>query len=196
VYVTIFEPSNIYLQKILFVSANSPLPLSVLAFSNRLVFHSLDFIVSLFIHVSCMILTYVFRWNVLQNTIDISNDNYFEFIINGYMLYLSWASLYFIVMYIILRKRIVKNGNETMFDWAIEHTIISKIKNITKNDYIRQIIYTLIHATLVFCSMLIAPLLWYYKWLHFVYVLFIITIAIWNGSSHYDHNMNKNIKQE
>ena len=55
-------PKNTALFQVVFLCANGPLAWSVLAFNQSLVFHKWQQVVSVFIHVSPMLLTYGLRW--------------------------------------------------------------------------------------------------------------------------------------
>lgn len=103
----------------------------------------------------------------------------------GFGFYMLWSIGYGIIMYAILRDHILSKGNITIFDWAINNTKLSTLKNITINEKTQQVLYLIFHGILVSIALLISPIFWYYKWLHFVYILFIIANAFWNGSSYY-----------
>jgi hypothetical protein len=183
-YVSLIAPHNILLQKILFVSANGPLALSVIVFKNKVVLHSMDQNTSSFIHISAMMLSYTYRWcNIIPEIT--GDESWLSFSLYGTIFYSIWAVIYGYLMFDVLRERIVEKGNITMFDWAIESTPLRKLKNISNNEKVQQLIYMCIHGVLTCLSMLISPIFWYYQWAHFGYMTFIITMAFWNGSYHY-----------
>jgi general stress protein CsbA len=181
---------NIKYQKMIFICANGPLALAVIILSNKLVYHSDDFIISSFIHTSPMLLSYINRWIVNKNLNEsLSLLNYTEFIFLGLILYFVWVMPYYVTLYGILYKRTIEKNNETMFDYSIKNKL-SFIINITSNRRLQQAIYSCIHLILVIITMMIAPIFWYNKFLHFCYIIFIVTISIWNGSSYYYYKMH------
>ena len=190
-YVSLVDPYNITLQKILFVTSNGPLAISVILFKNKIVLHSFDNNTSTFIHISAMLLSYVSRWSILSEIENINNESWLSFTFFGFCFYMIWAIGYGYMMFGVLRERIVEKGNMTMFDWAIGETGLSKLKNISQNEKVQQLIYMLIHAFFVLLALLISPLFWYYKWAHFAYCISIITIAFWNGSYYYAKHLDK-----
>jgi hypothetical protein len=185
IYVSIFDPYNLALQKTLFVVANGPLAISVLLFKNKIVLHSFDHNTSTFIHISAMLLSYVSRWHVLKNMENINVESWLSLTLYGFCFYMIWAVAYGYMMFGVLRERTVTKGNMTMFDWATEETVLSKLKNISSNEKVQQFIYMMIHAAFVSLFLLCAPFFWYNQLLHFVYAMVIITMAFWNGSYFY-----------
>lgn len=60
---TISSETRSRIVKIIFGFTCGPLGWSVALFSNALVFHSVDHISSLFIHITPMLMIYTFRWH-------------------------------------------------------------------------------------------------------------------------------------
>jgi hypothetical protein len=184
VYVSLFNANNLQLQKLIFVAANGPLALSVILFKNKIIYHSADQNTSVFIHVSSMLASYCYRWNTIHEN-EIGDESWVSFILLGIGFYMTWSIVYSIIMFMLLRKRIVEKGNMTMFDWAINNTNLTILKKKSSNEKVRQFMYTIVHATLSVIALSIAPVFWYYQKLHFAYITFIIVSAFWNGSSYY-----------
>ncbi len=191
-YVSLIDPHNLTLQKILFVAANGPLALSIIVFKNKIVLHSMDQNTSVFIHLSAMLLSYVYRWNLdlYGKNVNLNNESWISFVISGFVFYMIWSVTYCIMMFFVLRERILSRGNMTMFDWAIQETGLSKLKKISANEKIQQILYSCFHGIMTFIAFMIAPIFWYHQGLHFCYIIFIIANAFWNGSKYYIHKMN------
>lgn len=183
-YVCFVHPENIILQKMLFVGSNGPLALSVVMLKNRVIFHSADHNTSVFIHVSCMLLSYCMRWHTVYLANN-DNESWLSFIIWGILLYSIWACIYIFIMFMVLRDRIKLRGNMTMFDWAINQTKLSKLKKFISSEKIQQAFYSVAHGTVITMALIISPVFWYYKHLHFAYVMFILTMSFWNGSRYY-----------
>jgi len=89
-------PKDISLFKVYFGLCNGPLLTAVVAWRNKLVFHDLDKITSLFIHVFPGLLTYTIRWHTDLYINNIEDDlKIWPFEI-GYMIlfYILWQALY------------------------------------------------------------------------------------------------------
>jgi len=189
VYVSFMYPNNITFQKMIFATANGPLALAVIVFRNKVVLHSMDQNTSTFIHISAMLLSYTYRWYSLDHNL-YDNESWFSIAAAGIAFYIVWAIGYGIFMFKVLRDRIVEKGNVTMYDWAIENTGLSNLKNITSNEKAQQFMYMCLHGFLTCLSVVLSPIFWYYQWLHFGYILCIITMAFWNGSYYYAKYLN------
>jgi Protein of unknown function (DUF2838) len=187
-WVSFVSPQNLTMQKILFVTANGPLALAVIVFKNKVVLHSMDQNTSTFIHISAMLLSYIYRWHYL---IDYQNESWLSLSLLGIGFYFAWAAVYGILMFVVLRDRIVDKGNMTMYDWAIEKTGLAKLKKFTDNEKVLQFVYMCIHGFFTCLSFFISPLFWYNQLLHFGYILLIITMAFWNGSSYYANQIHR-----
>ena len=139
VYVSLFNPEHFGLQKMLFATANGPLALAVIVFRNKVVLHSMDQNTSTFIHISAMLLSFTYRWYSF-NHVQYDYEPWSHIALPGILLYTVWAIGYGIVMFKVFRDRIVEKGNVTMYDWAIENTGLSKLKNLTSNEKAQQFI--------------------------------------------------------
>jgi hypothetical protein len=192
-YVILCDKNNLILQKILFVTANGPLALSIILFKNKIVLHSMDQNTSVFIHLSVMLLSYVYRWNDdnFSKNINLYNESWLSFIIYGSIFYMIWSIFYIIMLFFVLRERILSRGNITMFDWAINETPLSNLKKLSTNEKVQQILYSCFHCIAVSVAFMIAPIFWYSQTLHFCYIIFIIANGFWNGSKYYIHKMQK-----
>lgn len=181
IYVSFFN-SSLILQKILFAVANGPLAISVIIFRNKIILHSFDHNTSTFIHISAMLLSFVLRWNGENN--NINDSSWLMISLCGLCFYLVWMVFYSYIMFFCLRERIINKGNMTLFDWALDNTLLSHLKYFS-DEKVRQVIYMCIHF--IFCGLciIISPIFWYNKMLHLVYIVFIIGNAFWNGSYYY-----------
>lgn len=197
VVISFVYPDNITLQKMIFVCANGPLATAVIILNNRIVYHSQDFTVSSFIHMSPMLLSYITRWNTQfsDHKEIISFENYGYQIFLAIILYICWFVPYYILLYGILYHRTIEKNNITMFDYAVSSSF-TFIKNITQKRRLQQFIYSIFHFICFFIASLISPLFWYYKELHFAYIILITIIAIWNGSNYYYYKINSKENKE
>lgn len=106
----IFLPTNAVCFQVLFVTANGPLAWSILAFQQSLVLHSLQHMISVFIHTSPMILTLGLRWieSPLKHgyvVVEEGEDEANPFILVGRgvsYIYLPWVVIYYTWVFILL----------------------------------------------------------------------------------------------
>jgi Protein of unknown function (DUF2838) len=131
----LFLPHNHILFKVFFVYANGPFGLAIPAFKNSMIFHKLDNLISLTIHIVPMVSSWNLRWHTLPQEAKLpSADRYFLSLPEGgetffehfkglflipLGLYLLWASLYSLKVFVISSKRIKERNYETMFIYYI-----------------------------------------------------------------------------
>ena len=182
----------------MFAIANGPLALAIAMWRNSLVFHSLDKMTSMFIHILPALVTFSERWH---NHISLKEFPFFEqmdesiittlidFYVNPFGLYLIWQTLYLIKTELISKKKLEYNTSiMTSLRWMVRkkgsksYILLSRFgeQNQLPTFVCIQAIYTL--ATFLLC-----PLLWYSIWLHSIYLLTIFIIALANGASYYFH---------
>lgn len=61
-----FSPKNDILFKVFFVYANGPFGLAIPAFKNSMIFHKIDNLISVTIHLVPMVSSWNLRWHTLQ----------------------------------------------------------------------------------------------------------------------------------
>ncbi len=127
-----FMPDSVALFRILFVFTNGPLLFAVIAWSNSLVFHSLDKLTSIFIHTFPVLTIFALRWyspntgepaqpfmiahavQPVSTTFDPYNTrmthhlavmeepNIREFFVNPLLVYLAWQVVYLFIIHVVL----------------------------------------------------------------------------------------------
>lgn len=117
------DPKNDYLFKVFFIYANGPFGLAIPAFKNSMIFHKLDNLTSIAIHIIPLVTSWNLRWTTLTYEEGLrEEERYFltlgkidekynaEFIVRIFLipfgLYLLWALLYFIKVFVISSKKI------------------------------------------------------------------------------------------
>lgn len=121
-----FFPHNITLFRALFFTANGPLAWSILAFNNALIFHSVDHITSVNIHISPMALTFGLRWYASDEftvceegapgceSMDLTSA-----LLPAVCLYVVWMACYYIWVFVLRAKRVENRGYETLYNYLM-----------------------------------------------------------------------------
>jgi hypothetical protein len=119
-YMLNFDKKNGQLIQMCFLFSNGALALSVAAFRNSVVFHRLDYSISLAIHAVPMITTINLRWNTIP-TGALTEGSFgplpdysqlawkpflVEFFVYPSVLYFTWVLLYFPFLFFIKARRI------------------------------------------------------------------------------------------
>jgi hypothetical protein len=115
------DPYNEELIRIGFLTSNGLLAVSIMAFRNSLVFHDMDCMTSMGIHMAPMIITHHIRWFMIPDeegkpldqhrftvlSKDLSSKEYIRMmVINPHIFYLSWLFLYFLFNFVINFEKI------------------------------------------------------------------------------------------
>jgi hypothetical protein len=65
IYYLVFDPKNDLLFKIFFIFANGPFGLAIAAFRNSMIFHKLDNLTSITIHLIPMVTAWNLKWHTI-----------------------------------------------------------------------------------------------------------------------------------
>jgi hypothetical protein len=132
VYFLMIDPKNDILFKVFFVYANGPFGLAIPAFKNSMIFHKIDNLTSIAIHIIPLATSWNLRWTTLayEKTLK-EEDRYFltlpeddqnldfnffnKMFLIPFALYLLWALLYYVKVFIVSSKKIADRNYETMF---------------------------------------------------------------------------------
>lgn len=200
-------PDNIELEKALFSMANGCLASAIIMWRNSLVFHSMDKMTSMFIHILPPLVTFSQRWGdhlsrkefpfyeKMEGTI-ISNMKEFWLIPFGY--YILWQTIYLIKTEVISKKKLEYNTEMmTSLRWMTRKKSSSSYKLLSIFGEHNQLpTFVLIQAVYTFITFLIVPLLWHSFWLHSLYLAAIFIVSLANGASYYFHVFAKRYIEE
>jgi hypothetical protein len=182
----------------LFASANGPVLWAMVAWRNALVFHSLDKMTSVFIHIFPPLVTYNARWHsdlIISRRIGICSHEA-DCIALGrraftvavpLVIFLIWQTLYLAKILVISRRKLDRNPELiTSLRWLTRHSgsAVSRMLNIFGERYQNL---ALAFWQLIFTGVTCLPtaLFWRYKWMHEIVLAFVGLIVVWNGSNYY-----------
>jgi hypothetical protein len=174
--------------------AMGPLALSILAFRNGLVFHSLEHLTILAVHFGPAAAIYGMRWYPAELEADFPDTFHFDvkyenshlfkdLFIRPVMYYmLLWSIPYALMMFYFRAERIKEKGYHTMYS-IYEQSLDSVIGVLGPS--LRPVLYMAMHAVLSYMAFLLTPFLWRSFWLNTAYLIALITFSIWNASTYY-----------
>lgn len=120
------SPKSSWLIKMCFLFSEGAIAVSIKIFRNSLVFHKIDTLTSLFIHLFPMLMMYHIRWFTIPAQIDlpleeqkftllIEEDSWFSYLISMVFIpmvfYGIWSVNYSILNFKIAKERIKRKGN-------------------------------------------------------------------------------------
>ncbi len=198
---------------IIYAITFGPLPWAIIIFRNAMVFHSLDKIISVFIHITPMLVTFSIRWHapVSHNATHVANNprlQIWEEYWNGlgrfnvcelndscwteqwaYLFYLAPA-IAFIVwdIFYVLATRVCCPIPENAVD-AFRY-LSKKIKPLyflrdMKNQKLAYFLYNLINIGMNIFMCVPGPLLYWNYYINLIFVLLVFICCIWNGGDFY-----------
>jgi len=95
-----YYPNSRVLFKVAFALANGPVPVAIIAWRNSLVFHSLDKVTSVVIHLLPCFVTFCMRWYPEETTagelIPPSSAGLVDLVVNPFCVYMYWQIAYFL----------------------------------------------------------------------------------------------------
>jgi len=172
-----------------------PLCWAIALWTNSLVFHSLDKITSLYIHLTPSLVVWCLRWfvhdprfNVCENSDGTNNITFFNATLFPLLPYLFWQLLYFIKVQIFDRHKFKTNKQyTTSFLWLStndKNSLVYKCISIFGEKYLMYM-FGVFQFVYTFMTMLAVKIFYDFFWAHTLFLITIAMISAWNGSTFY-----------
>ncbi|KAI7905278.1 uncharacterized protein BX663DRAFT_502326 [Cokeromyces recurvatus] len=205
-------PSSTLLYTAAFTLTNGPVIWAIITWRNSLVFHSLDKVTSVFIHIFPALVTYTLRWlPVLHRDPEIalayrnlhfpgasqmpSTMGWWYTLIVSTLFYLAWQIFYIAVVVIARGDKVEKGSYTTSYSTLLNDSSDSNKKKGKKPFILRlacmfgeryklpMLIFWQFWYTLGTCALTY----FYYKsfWLHSFCLVTMFGVSVWNGASYY-----------
>jgi hypothetical protein len=177
-------------------------------YSPSLVFHSLDKVTSVFIHIFPALVTYVIRWmpELASNTSvpimtayrnerfpafggEDNNMSLKECMVISTVVYIIWQTLYFIFIMVQRREKVEKGLRLTSYSWLLDDRhgrkgLIQKAAFALGAQYKLQM-FMLLQLTYNLCTVLPTVFLYQHFKLHSAFLIIMFAASVWNGASYY-----------
>jgi len=180
--------------QIVFALSTGPLCVAIVMWRNSLVFHDLDKITSVFIHIFPPLVAYSLRWHPPNNDFslvcvepDCRMSGYYVFVLS-FIFYCVWQALYLIKTEFFDKEKLARDQNiMTSVRWMTQvkpHPIYKMmLKNGIKLPPAAAL--TVVQGFYTFLTLLpIIPVFQYHD-LHVIYLCLIFLVCIWNGANFY-----------
>ena len=182
----------------MFSICNGPILVAVVMWRNSLVFHNMDKMTSMFIHIFPGIVTFCKRWNdhMAIKEIPYFEDmngsvytNMLEFWCNPFAYYALWQVIYLIKTEWWSKQKLAYNPElMTSLRWMTKKKTSKSYRILSLFGEEHQLsAFVLLQAICTISTFLIMPLLWHSMWLHGIYLFIIFVIALTNGATYYFH---------
>ncbi|EKE39331.1 hypothetical protein ENUP19_0102G0025 [Entamoeba nuttalli] len=170
--------------QIAFVFSHGPLLTAIPMWRNSLVFHDLDRLTSVYIHLFPGLVIYCIRWYVLTTVPQLT-------IMNGLiipsLLYILWQIIYLIITEGFKKETIQKNHYITSLIWLSQEHPHPVYLYLLKKGFKDRPLVILITVQFIYTIITILPtfIYYHYQYLELLWILFCVTWAISNGANFY-----------
>lgn len=180
--------------KLVFGLSNGPLAWASVVWRNKLVFHDLDKLTSVFIHVCPPLVTYCLRWYPVGGDLgsvcgsggcDMTARDY---LMTPIYMYLFWQAGYYVKTELIDKAKLEGDKDiMTSSRWMTQKEPHPVYKWLVKRGYRGSGTTVLMACQLMYTvfTLLPLPLLFSSYWLHTAFLLFVFASVLWGGASYY-----------
>lgn len=196
-------PQNLKLFKLVFALSTGPLLMAVIAWSNSLVFHDVDRLTSLFIHIYPPLVLYAERWHNPHNFVYIAKEEIawsspLESVAVPMLFYIAWQLAYLIKTEVMDRRRMDTDADiVTSARWLTVHKPHAvykwlRSKGVTLHQNLLLILFQLAYTLL----MLLPTVVFYYlEFANQLILLLVLMFACWNGANYYFEIFSERYRQ-
>jgi hypothetical protein len=195
-------PSSRFLFSAIFTLANGPVAWAIYAWRNALVFHSLDKMTSIAIHISPALTLYATRWladpmknpwftyNPVQP--DTSTSLWMiEMIATSTFVYVLWQAWYAYFILVQRADKVYNRSHATSFTWMLADYMKNKKESMLAQLFSKLPAWgqPLMFMALNFGFAIVTsiPTIFYYRsfWLHTIFIIAMVLVSTYNGASYY-----------
>eukprot|EP00931_Biecheleriopsis_adriatica_P066641 TRINITY_DN40949_c0_g1_i1.p1 TRINITY_DN40949_c0_g1~~TRINITY_DN40949_c0_g1_i1.p1 ORF type:complete len:356 (-),score=66.18 TRINITY_DN40949_c0_g1_i1:2-1069(-) len=176
-----------------FILANGPLAWSVLAFNNSLVFHSEDHMISCFIHISPVLLSYGLRWHalpdgrfIIHRHADATTSILSQVAAAELHFYIPWMVVYYVWVLVVMDSRVRSREYLTLYSYVTSKGMLAPLMPyVSRHSIMQKTFYCLSHYLFGLITAILAALLWRNYWAHTFFIFSMCFCACWNGGGYY-----------
>jgi len=186
-----FFPSNGTLFLLCFGMSNGPLIWAIPTWRNSMVFHSIDKVTSVFIHMGPPLVTYSLRWfhesHFTNYNICMSpncESPFYYYIFLPLIPYIIWQILYYIKVEVLSSHK----NRMTSVKWLLhgeKKGFIAKMSMVPFGENHIHLGFILMQFVYTTLTMLVVPFLWYNRVYHVIFIIIMTLISLWNGATFY-----------
>lgn len=189
---------------------NGPVAWAIITWRNSLVFHSLDKVTSVFIHIMPPLVTYCIRWMPeLQKDVYCDNEAYLvkyrdgrfpalgdidsvtfqQVMLYSTTAYIIWQTLYYMFIMVGRRDKVESGLRLTSYSWLLDDTHGKKgfIQNTAFMFGAKWKLEMFMLLQLVYNMVTSVPTFFLYKnfYLHTTFLIAMFAVSVWNGANYY-----------
>ncbi|KAL0074588.1 hypothetical protein J3Q64DRAFT_1649090 [Phycomyces blakesleeanus] len=204
-------PENPLLFVIVFCLTNGPVAWAIITWRNSLVFHSLDKVTSVCIHMFPPLITYVIRWmpTILCSDGDadcltafetqrdtrfpalaqLPHISFAQAMIYSNAAYIVWQTLYFLFIMVGRREKVESGLRLTSYSWLLNDTngkkgFIQKAAFMFGEKY-KLYMFMLLQLAYNILTTIPTCFLYSHFWVHTIFLISMFAASVWNGANYY-----------
>jgi hypothetical protein len=188
-------PNSRFLYSATFCLTNGPVAWAIYAWRNALVFHSLDKMTSIAIHISPPLTMYAMRWLSTTNSA-FSGTSATELWIAepflcGALVYMLWQAAYAYFILVQRADKVYKHGHATSFTWLLADYMKNKQDLFLTRVFqkvpsgAQPLLFMLVNFVYALVTSIPTILYYRYFWLHTLFICLLIMVSIFNGADYY-----------
>ena len=203
-------PTSSVLYIATYCMTNGPVAWAIITWRNSLVFHSLDKVTSVFIHIFPPLVTYCIRWmpelltdvychnessvTSYRNTRfpalgDIESITFQQVMLYSTTAYIIWQSLYYMFIMVGRRDKVESGLRLTSYSWLLDDTHGKKgfIQNTAFMFGAKWKLEMFMLLQLIYNIVTSIPTYFLYKsfYLHTIFLIAMFAVSVWNGANYY-----------
>ncbi|KXS18429.1 hypothetical protein M427DRAFT_132779 [Gonapodya prolifera JEL478] len=174
--------------------ATGPVLLAIPTWGNSLVFHSLDKMTSIFIHLEPSFVYYVMRWRAIGDhgfspkfhaLADAPQMGFWEAFIPALLGYVIWQLAYWVFVW-TGRADKIRSGYATSTTWLLADpkSIVYRMTRPVPTG-LRPLAFVGLQFMYTILTLLPVSMFHGYKWVHAASIILVIEFALWNGANYY-----------
>ncbi len=184
----------------IFALSNGPLAWAIIAWRNSMVFHSIDKITSIMIHLGPPILCAALRHVAVQEDLVISKahvgakfklTSWWALPLTALITYVIWQLFYLIIVSVFRKKVIEQRNYATSFSYLCRPKapnqrpgFIARSCNVMGPKY-RFLMFTLLQFVYALVTIIPTKILWDYPSIHELFLATMTTVSVWNAANFY-----------
>ncbi|CAO3698865.1 unnamed protein product [Rhizopus stolonifer] len=204
------KPDSPFLLIATFAMTNGPVAWAIITWRNSLVFHSLDKVTSVFIHIFPPLVMYCLRWmpelmkdvycdnqlfvkeyrdNRYPAFKEVSTIDIQQITIYSTLAYSIWQALYYVFIMVGKKEKVDAGIRLTSYSWLLNDThgkkgFIQKTAFLFGEKYKMEMFMLL---QLIYNVVTSVPTFYLYQhfWLHTIFLIGMFAVSVWNGANYY-----------
>jgi hypothetical protein len=176
-----------------FCLCNGPLAGAIVMWKNSLVFHDIDKMISLFIHIYPPIVTYTIRWWHTDSFVVCQDEacsvSWTASFWMPLLLYSFWQALYIIKTELVDRKKLQSDSSiMTSLRWFVREDKPHPVyKALLKKGIRISPLFLLVVIQFTYTMLTLVPMHWAYQnfYVHSAFLMFVFCACAWYGATFY-----------